>query len=110
MKRLSINFQVKRKKNSEFAQIYLRINVGGERKTIYLNREIESDNWNKVAQKPIQMNRNGHLLLEFLDSVKYRILEIQRELTSSKIEITANAFSKSAIEKIEKGGGKAVTI
>lgn len=29
---------------------------------------------------------------------------------TAKLEITANAFSKSAIEKIEKGGGKAVTI
>jgi len=29
---------------------------------------------------------------------------------TSKIEITANAFSKTAKEKIEKGGGKAVVI
>ena len=29
---------------------------------------------------------------------------------TSKIEITANAFSKTAKEKIEKGGGKAVII
>jgi len=28
----------------------------------------------------------------------------------AKLEITANAFSKSAKEKIEKGGGKAVTV
>lgn len=28
----------------------------------------------------------------------------------SKLEITADAFSKTAIEKIEKGGGKAVTV
>ncbi len=28
----------------------------------------------------------------------------------AKIEISANAFSKSAIEKIEKGGGKAVIV
>lgn len=28
----------------------------------------------------------------------------------SKLEISANAFSKSAIEKIEKGGGKAVVV
>ena len=28
----------------------------------------------------------------------------------TKIEITANAFSKTAIDKIEKGGGKAVIV
>ena len=28
----------------------------------------------------------------------------------AKLEISANAFSKAAVEKIEKGGGKAITI
>ena len=31
-------------------------------------------------------------------------------MEKTKIEITANAFSKTAIDKIEKGGGKAVIV
>ncbi len=44
----------------------------------------------KGKNKPLKILGNGNL--------------------NSKLEITANAFSKSAIEKIEKGGGKAVTV
>ncbi len=42
------------------------------------------------ADKPLKILGNGEL--------------------KSKIEISANAFSKSALEKIEKGGGKAITV
>ncbi len=42
------------------------------------------------ADKPLKILGNGEL--------------------KSKLEISANAFSKSALEKIEKGGGKAITV
>ena len=42
------------------------------------------------ADKPLKILGNGEL--------------------KSKLEITANAFSKSALDKIEKGGGKAITV
>jgi large subunit ribosomal protein L15 len=48
---------------------------------------------NKVirgADKPLKILGNGEL--------------------KAKLEISANSFSKTAIEKIEKGGGKAITV
>jgi large subunit ribosomal protein L15 len=42
------------------------------------------------ADKPLKILGNGEL--------------------KAKLEISANSFSKTAIEKIEKGGGKAITV
>jgi large subunit ribosomal protein L15 len=63
----------------------------GKIKETVINKEyLLTNNFIKGKKLPLKILGNGEL--------------------TAKLEITANAFSKSAIEKIEKGGGKAVTI
>ena len=91
MKRLSVNFRLKKKTRSSTAIIYLRINIGGNRDTIYLNKQIKKDNWNKVSQKPKGLTKEDQQLSSFLDDVKFRILQIHRELILENAEITTEA-------------------
>ncbi len=79
-------------KNSLFAVNYNEINV---------------EMLNEIADGTV-VNRE---LLSSMDLVKYPKLKVKilanGELTK-KLEIHADAFSKAAIEKIEKAGGKAI--
>ncbi|MCY7360908.1 MAG: 50S ribosomal protein L15 [Ignavibacteria bacterium] len=63
----------------------------GKLKETVINKEfLLANNFIKGKNKPLKILGNGEI--------------------KTKLEITANAFSKTAKEKIEKGGGKAVTI
>jgi large subunit ribosomal protein L15 len=63
----------------------------GKIKETSINKDyLLSNNLIKGKNKPLKILGNGEL--------------------KSKLEITADAFSKTAKEKIEKGGGKAVTL
>lgn len=66
------------------------IDKGKIKETSISKEYLLSQNLIKGKNKPLKILGNGEL--------------------KAKLEITANAFSKTAKEKIEKGGGKAVTV
>ncbi|MBL8008068.1 MAG: 50S ribosomal protein L15 [Ignavibacteria bacterium] len=66
------------------------IDKGKIKETIINKEYLLSQNLIKGKNKPLKILGNGEL--------------------KAKLEITADAFSKTAKEKIEKGGGKAVTV
>ena len=66
------------------------IDKGKIKETSISKEYLLSQNLIKGKNKPLKILGNGEL--------------------KAKLEITANSFSKTAKEKIEKGGGKAVTV
>ena len=80
-------------KNSRFSVSYNEVNVS------YLNNFDDNEVVNKEKLEKCGLLSNKRLQVKILGN---------GELTK-KLEIHADKFSKSAIEKIEKAGGKAVT-
>jgi large subunit ribosomal protein L15 len=77
---------------------YLTINLGQLQKYIDKGNLSDKIDLNSLFEKRVLSGRNKPL----------KVLG-NGELTA-KVEISANSFSKSAIEKIEKNGGKAIVI
>ena len=76
------------------------------------------NNINRVEYVAVNVNKLQKLAETYnLSVIQYRIAR-RNELVkilgtgdfTAKVEVTAHAFSKSAIEKIEKAGGKVTTI
>lgn len=93
------------------APIYGRITVSGKRSNISINRWVDPKRWAETNKLQKARKNEDKELIAYMDSIRLRIKEIERELFDSKIPITSenikNAFSgntkksKSLIEVIE---------
>lgn len=93
------------------APIYCRITVDGKRSNFSINRTVAPDRWKHTDKLQKARKQEDRELAFYMDSIKAKIKEIERQLIDSKIPITAdnvrNAWtgkdikSKSLIEAFE---------
>jgi large subunit ribosomal protein L15 len=74
-------------------------------------KAINLDDISRVAEATKATVINAEVLVESgLASKRDLIKVLGRGVLTIKLEVIANGFSKSAVEAIEKAGGKAVTV
>ena len=109
-----VNFYLKTDKLSKTtgeAPIYCRITVGGKRANISINRSVQPQRWKETDKLRTARKAEDRELSNFMESIRNRIREVERELIDNKIPNTSenikNAFggntkkSKSLIEVFE---------
>jgi hypothetical protein len=74
------------------APIYCRITVDGKRSNISINRSVHPTRWNETDKLQKARKNEDKELLYFMDSIRARIKEIERELLDNKTLITVNSI------------------
>lgn len=93
MKRVtfSVSFFVKRArvgKNGEVS-ILLKVTVNKEKVELTINQKVKVDLWNASAEKAMGKDRESAEINSRLDTVRFRIMEIYREMELNVEDITA---------------------
>jgi len=78
-------------RNNE-APIYLRITVNGKNSELAIKRSIDPDFWDVQKGKSSQKSQEGKVLNHYLDQIKHRVFEIQKDLEFDGIEVTAKTI------------------
>ncbi len=65
-----------------------RITVDGKRANFSINRWIKPERWEQTDKLQKARKPEDRELFSYMDSIKARIKEVERELTDSKISIT----------------------
>lgn len=96
-KTFSISFhqRVDKIDKSGQAPIYLRVTVDGERAEIATNRRFDVSRWENG--RPTGNKTDAKLFQKYLDSLKARVYEIQRDLIDRKETITAEIIKNQFI-------------
>lgn len=104
-KTLGILFYTKNAKINKqgLIPIYLRITVDGARSEISINRYIAPDKWNQKAQKCIGTTDIIKSINFYLDTLKAKVLENQRNLIDHNKQVTAIAIKEAMLGLNEKG-------
>lgn len=69
-----------RKTKQNLTQIYLRITINGKRFEQSINREVEISEWSKIAGKMKCKTTSAKIINAYLDVIRTRIYDIEREL------------------------------
>lgn len=114
MKTAKVNFHLKCEKANKVtgeAPIYCRITVDGKRSNISINRSIHPQRWEETDNLRNARKKEDRELNFYMESIKSKIKEIERELLDQKIPITSENIknlysgntqkSKSLIEVFE---------
>jgi len=85
----SISFHLRKDKVDEknTAPIYMRVTINGERIEIAVNRRCYLDKW--LDGRPFGTSNEVKRLVRYLDSMKNRIYEINRDFIDRKEQVTA---------------------
>lgn len=100
---LSILFYLRRDKlnSSDVVPIYLRITVNGRRSEMSAQRSIDPDKWNKAAGKARGSRSEAKLLNEYLDTLKGKVYQAQKELMDENLPVTALAL-RNRVQGVDK--------
>jgi hypothetical protein len=69
--------------------IYIRVTVNGERLEISTKRECEPEKWNSQTGRKNGTKDDTKILNAYLDTLQFKIHEIQRQIIESNLEMTA---------------------
>ncbi len=88
---LSILFYIKKAKADlqGYANIYLRITLGGKRAECSINRKIDVNLWDKKSQKAHGNSATAHELNREIDFIRNKIYKIEQEFQRSEKAYTA---------------------
>jgi Arm DNA-binding domain len=91
---LSILFYLRRDKlnSNEVVPIYLIITVNGRRSEMSAQRSIAPDKWNKEAGKARGSRSEAKLSNEYIDTLKGKVYQAQKELMDENLPVTALAL------------------
>jgi len=100
---LSILFYLRRDKlnSSEVIPIYLRITVNKRRSEMSAQRSIAPNKWNKEGEKARGSRSEAKLLNEYLDTLKGKVYQAQKELMDENLPVTALAL-RNQIQGVDK--------
>ena len=98
-KTFSISFhqRVDKIDKSGQAPIYLRVTVDGERAEIATNRRFDVDRWENG--RPVGNKTDTKLFLKYLESLKAKVYDIQRDMIDRKEKVTADSIKNRFIGK-----------
>lgn len=89
---LAMLFYLKKRSGyvSGLMPIYLRITVNGERFEISTKRDCEPEKWNNGTGRRIGTREDTRILNAYLDTLQFKVHEIQREMIEAGVTVTAN--------------------
>ncbi|HTO17121.1 MAG TPA: site-specific integrase [Edaphocola sp.] len=93
---LKVLFYVKKSralKNGEYP-ILMRITHNGSRVEAMIKRSVAPDNWNKVLQRAIKKDRVSREINKFIETLSFRVMEIEREINLEGKLLTASAIKE----------------
>ena len=100
---LSILFYLRRDKlnTSKEVPIYLRITVNGRRSEMSVQRVIDPAKWNKEGGFARGSRSEVKLLNEYLDALRQKVYEAQKELMDENSPVTATAL-RNRVQGVDK--------
>ncbi|MBX2900307.1 MAG: site-specific integrase [Cyclobacteriaceae bacterium] len=103
-KTFNVLFHLKKPKNytKGLIPIYMRLTVDGQRFEMHINRECNPENWNSASGRMAGNREEAKALNIFLDLMKSKVFEAQRELMSAGYEVTALALKNKLAGKEER--------
>jgi hypothetical protein len=85
---------------SGLTPIYMRVTVEGERFEMSTQREVDPDKWdNKACRMVYSKKESTRELNYYLDMLQGRVFQVQREMMSKGIDITANKVKSFLLGK-----------
>jgi len=100
---LSILFYLRRDKlkTTKEAPIYLRVTVNGRRSEMAVQRVIDPDKWNKEGGFARGSRYEAKMLNEYLDALRQKVYEAQKELMDENSPVTATAL-RNRVQGVDK--------
>lgn len=77
------------------APIYCRITVSGKRSNISINRSVDPKRWEETNKLQSARKAGDRELINYMESIRSRIKEIERELIDSKTPVTSENIKNS---------------
>ena len=89
--RINLGFFAKKAKllKNGNAPVYMRITVNGKRVDLGINRSIAPDDWDAGVCKAMGRSREAKQLNQYLDTLKYQVMEIFHDLCFQNDIVTA---------------------
>ena len=102
--KLSILFYIKSSKSAKngLIPIYLRITINGVRIELSTSKFIDPVKWNSVSGKVKVTSEETRTLNSYLELMKSKVYETEREMVTKNIEITAQSFKNRYLGIEEK--------
>jgi len=102
--KLSILFYIKSSKSAKngLIPIYLRITINGVRIELSTSKFIDPVKWNSVSGKVKGTSEETRTLNSYLELMKSKVYETEREMVTKNIEITAQSFKNRYLGIEEK--------
>jgi len=91
-----------RKTKSNLTPIYLRITINGKRLEHAIQREIDVSEWSKIAGRMKGKTAFAKNLNAYLDTLRNRIYDIEREIIFEGANVTFQAFKNKWLGVTEK--------
>ncbi|WP_228410859.1 phage integrase SAM-like domain-containing protein [Chryseobacterium taklimakanense] len=97
--KLSILFYVKRTKANASGKlpVYLRITVDGSRSELSLKREVDATRWSSEQNKMKGNSEESRKLNTYLDIMRLRVYEIQKDLIHDGQAVTSEAIKNKLL-------------
>lgn len=81
----------KSKSNNDIVPtIYLRITINGKRTDISIQRQCETSKWSTTSNRVIGKSEEVRALNNYLDTIQFRIFEIQKDFISNGVDYTGD--------------------
>ncbi|WP_412476262.1 phage integrase SAM-like domain-containing protein [Flavobacterium sp. TBRC 19031] len=91
---MSILFYAKSAKSSKdgLTPIYLRVTIDGQRIELSTSKFVEKSKWNPDAGKVKGLTEEARSINSYLDILKNKVYEVEKDMVNNDIEITAQTF------------------
>lgn len=92
--KMSILFYAKSAKSSKdgLTPIYLRVTIDGQRIELSTSKFVEKSKWNPDAGKVKGLTEEARSINSYLDILKNKVYEVEKDMVNNDIEITAQTF------------------
>jgi site-specific recombinase XerD len=91
---MSILFYAKSAKSSKdgLTPIYLRVTIDGQRIELSTSKFVEKSKWNPDAGKVKGLTEEARSINSYLDILKNKVYEVEKDMVNNDLEITAQTF------------------
>ncbi|WP_317125806.1 site-specific integrase [Flavobacterium silvisoli] len=91
---MSILFYAKSAKSSKdgLTPIYLRVTIDGQRIELSTSKFVEKSKWNPYAGKVKGLTEEARSINSYLDILKNKVYEVEKDMVNNDLEITAQTF------------------
>lgn len=92
--KMSILFYAKSAKSSKdgLTPIYLRVTIDGQRIELSTSKFVEKSKWNPDAGKVKGLTEEARSINSYLDILKNKVYEVEKDMVNNDLEITAQTF------------------